>query len=248
MNLLKIIIFKIISIIPSRLTIFLIELLLWSKSENLNPKNALKFLFEVENKLYGLEGRNATRYDGGIHVKHRLMNYHKFFIDNIPINSKVLDIGCGNGALAYDVAVSVENVDIVGIDLDVRNIKMAKEKYQNSNIDYVLGDATKDLPDEGFDVIILSNVLEHIDKRIDFLEGINEKYKPSLILIRVPMFNRDWRVPLKKEIGVDYRLDETHFTEYTFEEFESEIIHSGLIIRSYKINWGEIWAVISNKY
>ena len=244
MNLIKKIVFKIISFVPTKITVFIIELLLWSKSENLNPKKALAFLFEVDKILYGLEGRNATRYDGGIHAKHRLMNYHKFFIDNIPIGSRVLDIGCGNGALAWDIVKNVKDVHLIGIDINSESINLARRNYQSSNLQFISGDATKDLPNEKFDVIVLSNVLEHIEKRIEFLTIIKEKYQPKLFLIRVPMFNRDWRVPLKKEIGVDYRLDETHFIEYTFEEFENEINQSGLKIKSKQIIWGEIWAVI----
>jgi len=32
------------------------------------------------------------------------MNYHKFFLDNINQGDVVLDIGCGNGALSFDIA------------------------------------------------------------------------------------------------------------------------------------------------
>ena len=55
-----------------------------------------------------------------IHPKHRIMNYHKFFIDNIDENDLVLDIGCGNGALSYDIAKKAKKV--VGIDLNEKNI------------------------------------------------------------------------------------------------------------------------------
>lgn len=51
-------------------------------------------------------------------------------------------------------------------------------------------------------------------------------------------------MPLKREIGVDYRLDNTHYIEYTNEEFEQEIKAAGLKIVSAKVNWGEIWAVV----
>ena len=244
MSALKTILFKIISLIPTSLIVFKIKALLWGKSENLTPREALRFLFEVEKELYGLEGRNASRYDGGVHAKHRLINYHRFFIDNIETGAKVLDIGCGNGALAYDVAKNVEGVEVVGIDLSEKNIQIARKDFAATNIEYVVGNAEKDLPERKFGAVILSNVLEHIERRVELLQKIKAKYNPNKILIRVPMFDRDWRVPLKKEVGVDYRLDETHFIEYTFEEFQKEIRDAGFKIRGYKINWGEIWAVV----
>jgi 2-polyprenyl-3-methyl-5-hydroxy-6-metoxy-1,4-benzoquinol methylase len=89
------------------------------------------------------------------------------------------------------------------------------------------------------DVVILSNVLEHIEKRIDFLRKIQERCQPDYFLIRVPMYERDWRIPLQDELGLDYFLDSTHFIEYRFEELEKELGEAGLKIETVKIGWGE---------
>ncbi|MCD6317896.1 methyltransferase [Candidatus Aerophobetes bacterium] len=43
-----------------------------------------------------------------MHPKHRLMNYHKFFIDNINEKDKILDVGCGNGFLTYELAAKAK--------------------------------------------------------------------------------------------------------------------------------------------
>ena len=211
------------------------------------PSDALKFLFEIDNRLYGLEGQLSINYGNGLHTKHKHMKYHDFFIENIKSGSRVLDIGCGNGALSADIADKVDHVYVYGIDISEANIQAAKSIYKRNNIKYICGDALNSLPDEEFGVIVLSNVLEHIEKRILFLKSLNEKYKPNSFLIRVPCFERDWRVPLKKEIGMDYRLDKTHYIEYRYIEFKDEIKRAGLIITSSLINWGEIWAVVENK-
>jgi hypothetical protein len=60
----------------------------------------------------------------------------------------------------------------------------------------------------------------------------------------VPMIDRDWLALFKKEKGVEYRLDKTHFTEYTIESFEEEIKEADLKIESYSVQFGEIWAII----
>ena len=174
-----------------------------------------------------------------VHPKHRIMNYHKFFVDNIDENDVVLDIGCGNGALSYDIAKKAKKV--VGIDLNEKNISFAKERYSKENIEW--GDALKDLPDERFDVIIMSNVLEHIENRVEFLGRLREK--AATFLIRVPMINRDWITLYKKEMGLDYRLDKGHFVEYTLESFERELEKAGLRIQDYNIQFGEIWAIVT---
>ena len=149
----------------------------------------LKVILKIHSFTYRLTGFLSQKVEkDGLHPKHRIMNYHKFFVDNVSKKDVVLDIGCGNGALTYDVAKKAKRV--VGIDSNKKNIEFAKAKYLRSNVEYIHGDALKDLPNRLFDVIILSNVLEHIDKRVDFLNFL--KKLASKFLIRVPMLNRSW--------------------------------------------------------
>lgn len=201
----------------------------------------IKLLLKLHSFSYRWAGRLSTKVEGsGLHPKHRIMNYHKFFVDNVNENNTVLDIGCGNGALTYDVAKKAEKV--VGIDLSENNISIAKNTFSRENIEYIHGDALTDLPNERFDVIILSNVLEHIDKRVKFLMSA-KKLGPKF-LIRVPMLNRSWIDVYKKELGMEYRLDMTHFIEYTFEGFKDELGEAGLSVSNYSVQFGEIWAVV----
>lgn len=64
------------------------------------------------------------------------------------------------------------------------------------------------------------------------------------LIIRVPMYKRDWRVPLKEELGMDYRLDPTHNIEYTKEEFFRELKMAKLEGEKIEFIWGEIWSVV----
>ena len=91
----------------------------------------------------------------------------------------------------------------------------------------------------------MSNVLEHIDKRVEFLMSL-KKLAPKF-LIRVPMLNRSWIDVYKKELGLEYLLDKTHFIEYTFEGFKEEVGKAGLRVLDYSIQFGEIWAVVISK-
>ena len=200
----------------------------------------LKSALKLHNWLYKVISVLAIKSEGGLHPKHRLIGYHQFFLNNVSGGDRVLDIGCGNDALAYDVADRVKSV--TGIDIEEKNIRKAKAKYSRPNMKYIVGDATKDLTGEKFDSIILSNVLEHIEDRVGFmksLKGLSFKY-----LIRVPMMDRDW-VPLyKKELGIEWRLDLTHFTEYTEASFREEMNQAGYQVESLSVQFGEIWAVV----
>jgi 2-polyprenyl-3-methyl-5-hydroxy-6-metoxy-1,4-benzoquinol methylase len=148
-------------------------------------------------------------------------------------------IGCGNGALAYDVAGKAGQV--IAIDKSSINIQTAQMNYARENIEYITGDATRVTLKDNFDVIILSNVLEHIEERVDFLAAV-KKYAPK-ILLRVPMLNRDWITLYKKELGIEWRLDKTHFTEYTVESLLKELSEGGVELIRYSVQFGEIWGV-----
>ena len=203
-----------------------------------------KLLLWVHRFSYRVVGLLSQKVEeDGLHPKHRLMNYHKFFVDNVDKDDVVLDVGCGNGALSYDVAKKAKKV--VGVDFNKKNVSFAKERYSEENIEYICGDALKDLTDEKFDVIIMSNVLEHIENRVEFLGKLREK--AAKFLIRVPMINRDWITLYKKEMGLDYRLDKGHFVEYTLEYFVKELEEAGLSIKEYSIQFGEIWASVVNQ-
>lgn len=202
---------------------------------------ALKLTLRVHSFTYAFAGYFSQKIEkNGLHPKHRIMNYHKFFVDNIEVNDAVLDIGCGNGALTYDIARKARRV--VGIDLNKRNIEIAQSRFARENLEFIYGDALTSLPGENFDVVILSNILEHIERRIEFLETL-QKRVPKF-LIRVPMLNRSWIDLYKKELGLEYRLSQTHFIEYTLETFTEEMSEAGLRVLNYSIQFGEIWAVV----
>jgi len=202
---------------------------------------ALRFLFEIDAAMYKLEINYAITYGGGVHTKHRHTRYHDFFVARIRQGEKVLDIGCGNGALAYDIAEKAQAL-VTGIDMSDANLATAKTRFAHERVSYILGNAVQDLPARRFDTVVLSNVLEHIADRKHFLATVIERVSPQKILLRVPLFEREWRVPLKKELGVEWRLDPTHETEYTLESFAEEMSHAGVRIVHLEVRWGEIWA------
>jgi len=219
--------------------------LITRRANGMTAERSLKLLFSLDALLYQVQGHMAVAYDGGVHTKHRHMKYHDFFTNRINKDDRVLDIGCGIGAVAYDVAQIAAQV--VGVDFNAESIKTARERYQHPRLEFRVGDALETLPDENFSVVILSNVLEHLPGRPAFLRRAQETLRPSRILIRVPVFERDWRVPLKKELGVEWRLDPTHETEYTLESFAEEMQEANLTITHLEVRWGEIWSEVASK-
>jgi hypothetical protein len=57
------------------------------------------------------------------------------------------------------------------------------------------------------------------------------------------MIDREWVAVYKMELNLEYRLDKTHFIEFTFVNFEQELNAAGIKILSHEVKFGELYAV-----
>lgn len=227
--------------LPTEAVERLIRIMFKERSTAIKPDDALRFLFRLDTSLYWAEGVAAGRYGKGVHPKHRLTGYHDFFASRINDGESILDIGCGNGALAADIA-GRHDVQITAIDCSAEAISSAEQMHAHPSITYTCADICDRIPDGEYDVVILSNVLEHIENRSEFLGSLVVAAKEARFLVRVPLYEREWRVPLRQELGVEWRLDQDHAIEYSPESFRDEMDHAGIRLASQEIRWGEIWA------
>jgi len=206
-------------------------------------KTLIKILLFIDNKLYQLIDSLACAYNKGIHPKHEITKYYNFFLENIESGDEILDVGCGNGYVSYQCATKAKKV--IGVEITRKNYELANKNYQKDNLQFIQADATTYNFASRFDKIILSNVLEHIQDRIPFLQSLHKL--SDILLVRVPMIDRYWTILYKKNMGVEYRTDKTHYIEYTFDSFKKEIEDAGWRVDSHSIQFGEIWAVVKNK-
>lgn len=229
------------ALVPASLLQETITRIVIRRARRMRPDAALRFMLDIDTRLYVEQGRQAVRYGNGVHTKHRHLRYHDFFVDRVRPGENVLDIGCGIGALAYDVAERSE-ADVTGVDYNAKNLEQARRQFSHDRVKYELADVEKNKLDVPCDVVILSNVLEHLPNRSVFLRQVVESTGAQRFLIRVPVFERDWRVPLKRELGIEWRLDDDHETEYLPEQFKREALDAGLSLAHFEVRWGEIWA------
>ena len=206
----------------------------------------MKMLYALAEKVgvflyrrgYWIINQAARLKNGGEHPKHAIMHYHEFFIKNVKKGQTILDVGCGDGYVAWHVANKAKKV--IGIDMDPQKLRLAKKKYVKDNLIYINGDATNYQFKTKIDTVILSNVLEHIKHRVALLKKLPAA---KTFLVRVPLITRDWLAAYLKEQGYDYRLDRTHYLEYTEPMIREELTKAGLHIRKTEVRWGEIYVV-----
>lgn len=214
-----------------------------ARARGLAPAAGLRFLYALQARLDNAIAQTAARYGDGVHPKHRLTRYHEFFVARVTPGQRVLDVGCGNGYLASRLAAD-SGAEVLGVDIVPANVEKARKLHAHPRARFEVGDILRATPAGRFDVVVMSNVLEHLPDRAALLRRLAHDTGAPVFLIRVPNFERDWSVPLKKELGIDWRSDSTHETEHTLAEFEAEIAAAGLRVRDLRAPWGEIWAVV----
>ena len=107
----------------------------------------------------------------------------------ITKNSKVLDVGCGDGELMKYIYENITN-DIRGLELSKDNVQKCIEK----GLTVIEGDAEKDLkqfPESSFDYVVLSQTLQAF---LDPEEVINELLRVGKkAIVTIPNFGY-WKV------------------------------------------------------
>lgn len=224
----------------------LIQLLIKRRVAKIKPKEALLLLLELDSFIFKMTHGPAIAYNQGVHPCQRILNYKQYYIDRIRPDDVVLDVGSHEGSICKSIAEST-GARIYGVELLAERIETARRENAHPNVTYIHCDALTLPIEESVTTIVLSAVLEHIDSRVEFLQALVHKYRPRQILIRVPMITREYRVLLRKELGLRYQLDSTHYIEYTRQEFLDETAAAGLIVTHLEIEWGEICATCEPK-
>jgi SAM-dependent methyltransferase len=213
-------------------------------AKRLDPEKAKRFTMAVDTPLYEAIDDIVVTAHGGVHPKHWVTDYHDFFVDRIKPGEHAIDLGCGVSMVALSI-IQRSGAQVTGVDWSEHNLamaaKLAREKGVEIKLHLIRGDIREVRAPGTFDAVVLSNVLEHVTDRPARLRRWAEWYRPKRVLIRIPAFDRDWRVPLKKSLGIDWRSDPTHETEYTQAQVEREMREASLRTRELIVRWGEYW-------
>ena len=215
---------------------------LWLETIRAQPDRAkaLRQLLEIYGEAYVGMDRGAVDYGGGEHPKHRLTGYHDFFVERVREGERVLDVGCGIGSVARDVAER-SGATVVGIDSSPWALATARSQFAHPRVTYVEADVLTYEPDAPFDS---RDPLERARARRaprGAPEALRERDGARRLLVRVPSIERDWTVPLRDEVGLPYFSDPDHELEYTADLLRDELREAGWEMGEPTLRWGEIW-------
>ena len=115
----------------------------------------------------------ATEYD----FVASLQNQNDFFTKNLSASKgAALDIGCGSGILAFELAQYYDNV--VAVDLSAKMLAIASQKRSAPNIEYIQMDASQLAIDRQFDLIVSAATFHHLPNLPAALNAIKKMLNP----------------------------------------------------------------------
>lgn len=190
----------------------------------LNPVATLKFFLRLEDFSRGIVGMLGSRYYT-IHPKHVFNKHHvRFFLESVKGCKSVLDCGVGSyNPYTKIIATAVDRV--TGVDIDPKKIEIQKKCNSAPNVRYKVMDVTKELPDERYDAVILSHVLEHLYDPSDVLKRLHKI--TNKIIVKLPRYDRCWQKMMKKDLAMFYYDDRDHKREFDEEDIKQFLEENG---------------------
>lgn len=121
---------------------------------------------------------------GWIRLQHVLRELRKLNLDHRPV--RLLDAGCGRGDLVTYLAERHPYWQFVGLELQPDSVEMAeviRRRLGLRNVKYLRADVCRLLFREEFDVVVCSDVLEHIPDDRRAVANLTRALKPGGYLI-----------------------------------------------------------------
>ena len=157
-------------------------------------------------------------------------NFNKF---DLYQDGLMLDVGCGEGRHIFGVMQDYPDMRCIGLDMDKDSLNKAEEGYEyfesisNAGVDFLKGSAySLPFPNNSFDLIVCSEVLEHLHEYNDAVREIHRVLKPGgKFYASVPA---SWPEKICWRLSKDYQNQPGgHLRIFNQKELVSEIKNSG---------------------
>lgn len=96
----------------------------------------------------------------------------------------LVDVGCGTGNIIQELATTYPNARYVGFDVSPQAIELAR-RCERQNVTFVEGEISRAGDHGRYDVLLLIDVLEHVDDYLTFLRSLRPR--ASFHVFHVPL-------------------------------------------------------------
>ncbi len=120
---------------------------------------------------------------------------------------KLLDVGCGDGVALYLLQQALPELELYGVDPSEEALEVARKKIRGVKVEKSTSDSLP-FEDDFFDIVISSDVIEHVDNPELMLSEMKRVAKAgATLIIGTPI--KHSKVP----------LDHNHVQEFFTEDF-----------------------------
>ncbi|HWX96304.1 MAG TPA: class I SAM-dependent methyltransferase [Solirubrobacteraceae bacterium] len=113
----------------------------------------------------------------------------RFLLGDVAAGERVLDVGCGEGRFAAELAGA--GAEVVGIDVAEEPLRRARELHPQLDLRVVDGEGAWDIPDASFDVVWAGEVIEHVADTAAWLSEVRRVLRSGgRLLLSTPAHGR----------------------------------------------------------
>jgi len=203
------------------------------------------------NKKFGEESDTSLNTEELMRWK--IINFKLLTLD-IGQHANILDFGCGRGWLSAKLATYGQ---VTGVDLSPKSIKFATKNYGDKcrfiNLDSTSDNIFEYLEENSFDLIVSSEVIEHIVEQKKYFEHIGKLLKKDngILLLTTPNGSlkdvyfskgrKNWGQPLENWLTSEQLLS---YTKNIFTTIEIKTFNSAWLFNMYT----KYSKTLSNRY
>ncbi|MCS7232407.1 MAG: methyltransferase domain-containing protein [Elusimicrobiota bacterium] len=164
--------------------------------------------------------KSLKRFNAGLAARYKISE--EVIIKYCKNLSTIVDIGCGDGYLTTRLAQIYGNATVIGFDIEELAIKLAIEqssKFSLKNLSFIHGDVFEFMKNKKVDLIVATDVIEHLDNQEDFIKNcLNILKGGGFLFISTPIRIKE------------FPDDQYHIKEFFYDELRRFIEKFGFLI------------------
>ncbi len=144
---------------------------------------------------------------------------------------RLLDVGCGTGALEARLAVRWPGAPLVGVDLSRAMLAAARRKLGDpANVSFVQASADAlSFPDAHFDLVVSASAFHYFPRPVAALREMRRVLRPDGTLLLLDWCRDLFPMPLLD--AVLRRFDAAHRRTYTQTELRRMLVEAGFCVQ-----------------
>lgn len=172
-------------------------------------------------------------------VSRRLMDERFKVIDKYSISGAVLEIGFADGNITENLSKSNKFTRIVVVDGSQYYCERIKKIIKDKRLEVVNALYEDYLPDEKFDTIVLSHIIEHVEDPKHLLQWSNRLISDNGAIIILTNSNKGLHRYMGAKLGIleapesftEYDKKLGHKTMFNYQSLKQAVVDSGLKVK-----------------